>query len=175
MWLQAKKISRPGADAKPRISSGGQASSGGFLPGWLESAIQHVTGMKSNVNKTMACLDRRYEVIAGCVEGIERKHMAHITGLFCPSLAIKGEARVHTNNGCFVAVKDDVVYARCSDCTCSDVQQSGSFVDIVEGTESKQIPWIRLDENMYGKMVDMHDSGENPGAKQTLRRKKART
>lgn len=146
--------------------SGCQALSKTFLPGWLESAIQDVTGGKCKMNTRMACLDKRHEEISKHVDGIERKNMAHISGLFCPSLAMQGVARVHTNNGCFVAVKDDVVYARCSVCACSGVDQSGSLVEIVDGTQGKQYPWVRLENEVYNKMA---------GTQQTHRRKKART
>jgi hypothetical protein len=122
------------------------------------------------MNTTMKCLNKKHEDISKHIEGIDKKHVAHVFGLFCPSLAIQGVTRMHTKNGCFVAVKDDVVYARCSDCACSDVDQSGSLVEIVEGTGGWQYPWVKLDNEAYSRMIGIHE-----GTQQTHRRKKART
>ena len=66
--------------------------------------------------------------------------------LFCPSLACKGEFRVHDSNGTFVALAEEgsVLYARCSDssCTCSEEDVKSGWMDVVDGTGRR--PWVRL-------------------------------
>jgi len=125
------------------------------------------------MNTTMPCLSKRYEEIKSHIPGMEQGRAAHVTGLFCPTLAMGGIARIHPSNGSYVVVDDgerDVLYARCTDCDSNGVDLKDSLVEVVGGTQSLRFPWARYDAKAYERLSERWKAG--PEALQTPRRKR---
>lgn len=171
---QAKKRgpSRPCAGPST-ASSSPAAKSSGFLPTWMESAIQRVTGRGGYaLNTSMPCLDKMHAQLVQFVPEAKRADTAHINGaLFCPNHG--SEPRIHSSNGIFVVVVGEVVYATCSDKSCykqpSSPSASGDSIEVVTGTEKCWRPWFKFTEESYSeleKKMGHHGGGGSTSRKQ---------
>lgn len=160
---QAKKNGPSRPRAEPSTSSP-KGKSSGFLPAWMESAIERVTGRGSYaLNTSMPCLDSLHGILMKLIPEAKRANTAHVTGaLFCPNNTRK--PKIHSSNGTFVVVVGDVVYATCSDKSCYKKHQgtplAGESVEVVAGTEHNPQPWFKYTEKSYSGMEErMEGSG----------------
>jgi len=154
---QAKKNGPSRPRAEPSTSSP-KGKSSGFLPAWMESAIERVTGRGSYaLNTSMPCLDSLHANLMKLIPEAKRANTAHINGaLFCPNNG--RNPKIHSSNGIFAVVVDDVVYVRCSDKSCISKHQdpllSGEHVEVVTGTERYPQPWFKYTEKSYSGMEE---------------------
>lgn len=138
----------------------------GFLPGWLESVIARTYG-RVEINTSMPCLLNRVSELTNLnVDGAERKNMAHVKGVVCPTMAFMGHIRIHQNNGVYLMVSKakDAVYARCTDCKSDGGDGEGSLVEFVQGSEKRAFPWARFTEQSYAKLIQKMRGGAVAGS-----------
>jgi hypothetical protein len=127
-----------------------------FLPQWAESGFARITGVQVGyygVNTSMPCLNHIHSTLSQLVPGVVREKVAHISrALFCPCLACKGVPKVHESNGTFVALAEDgdVLYARCSDssCSCDDKDMESDWMEVVKNSGKR--PWVKLTAEKLG-------------------------
>jgi hypothetical protein len=117
----------------------------------MESAVRRVTGREGlAINTSMPYLDKLHAQLARFLPQATRTKTAHIIGaLFCPNHL--ENPKIHSSNGIFVSIVDDVVYATCSDQSCYKLSDplSPVCVDVVKGTEEWRRPWIKYTEEIY--------------------------
>lgn len=89
---------------------------------------------------------------------VKKENVAHISGgcVICPCMALSGKKTVHASNGTFVALVGDVMYANCSDrsCTWWRKQEAAPLLDdmLVEGSEVYGHPWVKYTEDSYTRL-----------------------
>jgi len=108
----------------------------------------------------MPSLNTMHSSLVAFVPGVKRENTAHVIGaLFCPNTLLA--PRIHPSNGIFVAVCDEaVVYARCSDGSCSwggIPKKAGGEeeeeVEVVAGTSHWRRPWVKYTEKSYKQLM----------------------
>ena len=109
------------------------------------------------LNTSMPCLDSLHANLMKLIPEAKRANTAHINGaLFCPNNG--RNPKIHSSNGIFAVVVDDVVYVRCSDKSCISKHQdpllSGEHVEVVTGTERYPQPWFKYTEKSYSGMEE---------------------
>jgi hypothetical protein len=119
-----------------------------FLPAWAESAIKRVTGNRGyGLNTSMPSLDQMHKLLVEYVPEATREKTAHLTdALFCPNT--HNAPKVHSSNGIYVVVCEQVVYARCSDSSCECCKPTGE-VELVVGSDKWKRPWVKYTEESY--------------------------
>ena len=127
----------------------------GFLPPWMESAVQRITGRVScAVNRSMPSLDRMHTQLKKFIPDATRENTVHVVGaLYCPNN--QDVPRVHKNNGIYVIRVGDDLYVRCSDSSCTHAKHctsSSMVAEVVEGTASWGNPWVKYTEEAYTKL-----------------------
>lgn len=154
--MAGKKRVGEGASAGPSTSSSQKRPhSTTFLPSWVESASRS----SYTLNKSMPSLENRYNALKKWIPELKKEQMAHVSGgyIYCPCMALAGKKIVHSSNGTYVAVMGDVLYANCSDmsCTWNEVaeNQEDHEMLLVKGTESFGHPWVRYTEDNYTRLA----------------------
>jgi hypothetical protein len=112
------------------------------------------------VNTSMPCLKLRHQDLQKWVPNLKKEDVAHISGgcIPCPCMALSGKKVVHMSNGTFVAVVGDVMYANCSDrsCTWMAKQKDDGSLEVeellVEGSGAYGRPWVKYTEENYTKL-----------------------
>jgi hypothetical protein len=178
--MAGKKRGGEGAGAEPSTSSSQikrprSTDAGSFLPDWVESVMGGATGTRRSassytLNKSMPSLESRYNGLKKWIPELKMENMAHVSGghIFCPCMALAGKKVVHSSNGTYVAVLGDVMYANCSDMSCTWRSSSGvedrcgteedpesggeTMMLLVKGTERFGHPWARYTEDNYTKL-----------------------
>ncbi len=109
----------------------------------------------------MPSLESRYNGLKKWIPELKMENMAHVSGghILCPCMALTGKKVVHSSNGTYVAVLGDVMYANCSDMSCtwrktggSEGKEESESSLLVEGTERFGHPWVRYTEDNYTKL-----------------------
>ena len=110
----------------------------------------------------MPSLGSRYNALQKWIPELKMENMAHVSGGYipCPCMALSGKKVVHSSNGTYVAVVGDVMYANCSDMSCTwrnhaedshnDKEEETQL--LVKGTEKFGHPWVRYTEDNYTKL-----------------------
>ena len=141
-----------GTSAGPSTSSQKRPRSAQkFLPPWMESATSYT------VNTSMPSLEGRYTGLKRWIPEVKKENMAHISGgcVICPCMALSGKKIVHASNGTFVALVGDVVYANCSDRSCTWRKTEDADMDeelLVEGSAVSGHPWVKYTEDNYTRL-----------------------
>ena len=135
-----------------------------FLPAWLASALGG-----GECNSSMPCLQvllcvckkskaikLKAQQAGGYVHSSLHDYlpkgvslnMARVTGMPCPLRLCKDppEVHVHSSNGVFVAVDGEIVYSTCSVC---ELRGDKHCLTVVEGSERRRHPWVRITEGEY--------------------------
>ena len=147
-----------GPSTKRSRSSGGQANHS-FLPPWVVSASESRASSSYTLNTSMPSLEGRFHGLKRWVPELKKTDVAHISGgcVACPCMALSGKKVVHSSNGTYVAVLDGVVYANCSDRSCTWFAKEGEDMAgdemknslLVEGSEAYGHPWVKYTEESY--------------------------
>jgi hypothetical protein len=98
------------------------------------------------------------------VYGVEPEDMRHVQGgAFCPVLALYGTPRFHSNNGLFIAKKQEegVVYVSCPSCVFDSqmMRKNGEALLLVPGSEGARHPWVAYTEENYPRIMELAVSG----------------
>jgi hypothetical protein len=96
------------------------------------------------------------------VSGVEPEDVRHVQGgAFCPVLALYGTPRFHSNNGLFIAKKQEgmVVYASCPNCVFDPRMMCKTLPLLVPGSEGARHPWVAYTEENYPRIMELALSG----------------
>jgi hypothetical protein len=100
----------------------------------------------------MPSLDTVHTLLQQFVPGAKRENTAHITGaLFCPNT--QDDPKIHSNNGIYVVVHEEVVYTMCTDKACDGKRSPCAMAaQMVEGTSKWSNSWFKYTEESYAEL-----------------------